>query len=553
LRSVPKNRRIVIATRWFMLSAPFSYLKWYAVNQCLITEAFSPSFSSNRLEQHSLATCSRAFQTSAFRPNISYSFSSKAAASQTESHFFAQPKIKSPHKLINQNSHSFSMSTEKRIVSISDSYDGGNIEYIGSETKDDGCLFIKLKIRPDPFTELEQKSHLQYFSFRALVQLSSTLPSPRKITYQIINAGQASYAVAWPGSTVFTSNNINGGWKRLQNTCYDSDTGILHWTVDGTTLIGGNNYYAYFPPYTYERHLNLISKCCSAAHNDSIRCQVKSLGQTLDGKDMECITIGSGKSIAWIIHRQHPGETMAEFFAEGLLTRLLGLSYNGDELNGGSVDGLTKKALEMYTFHIVPNMCPDGGVRGHLRTNACGANLNREWASSEGYEAPTLERSPEVYHTLKAMDKTGVDVFVDVHGDEALPFNFIAGSEGCPNWGKRLESLQGAFVASYARANSDMQTKVSYEPDEPNQGKLTICSNQVSVRFDCLSVTLEQPFKDCKSNPDPDRGWNDRRAMLLGASLLDPLVYVQPFLRDEGSFWESMQDMDAYIRPTEKY
>jgi len=42
-------------------------------------------------------------------------------------------------------------------------------------------------------------------------------------------------------------------------------------------------------------------------------------------------------------------------------------------------------------------------------------------------KAPTLERSPEVYHTLKAMDKTGVDVFVDVHGDEALPFNFIAG------------------------------------------------------------------------------------------------------------------------------
>ena len=35
-------------------------------------------------------------------------------------------------------------------------------------------------------------------------------------------------------------------------------------------------------------------------------------------------------------------------------------------------------------------MNPDGSYRGHLRTNACGANLNREW------KTPTLEKSPEV-------------------------------------------------------------------------------------------------------------------------------------------------------------
>lgn len=39
--------------------------------------------------------------------------------------------------------------------------------------------------------------------------------------------------------------------------------------------------------------------------------------------------------------------------------------------------------------------------RGHLRTNACGANLNREWAH------PTAERSPEVLAVSQAMKKTG--------------------------------------------------------------------------------------------------------------------------------------------------
>ena len=83
-------------------------------------------------------------------------------------------------------------------------------------------------------------------------------------------------------------------------------------------------------------------------------------------------------------------------------------------------------------------MNPDGAARGHLRTNAAGANLNPEWAASkagcygngaprEDYAAPTLRRSPEVHHTLAAMDAAGCDLFVDVHGDEALPFGGPAG------------------------------------------------------------------------------------------------------------------------------
>ena len=44
-------------------------------------------------------------------------------------------------------------------------------------------------------------------------------------------------------------------------------------------------------------------------------------------------------------------------------------------------------------------MNPDGSWRGHLRTNASGANLNREW------DHPSLEKSPEVKYVRDAMDK----------------------------------------------------------------------------------------------------------------------------------------------------
>ncbi len=66
---------------------------------------------------------------------------------------------------------------------------------------------------------------------------------------------------------------------------------------------------------------------------------------------------------------------MAEWFAEGFLERLA--------LEGH--DPECSLLCELATIHCVPNMNPDGSVRGHLRTNASGANLNREWANTGNY------------------------------------------------------------------------------------------------------------------------------------------------------------------------
>eukprot|EP00543_Licmophora_paradoxa_P009848 CAMPEP_0202463696 /NCGR_PEP_ID=MMETSP1360-20130828/59169_1 /ASSEMBLY_ACC=CAM_ASM_000848 /TAXON_ID=515479 /ORGANISM="Licmophora paradoxa, Strain CCMP2313" /LENGTH=419 /DNA_ID=CAMNT_0049086699 /DNA_START=94 /DNA_END=1353 /DNA_ORIENTATION=- len=407
-------------------------------------------------------------------------------------------------------------------VSISDAFDGGNIEFVEQKGNQ-----VFLKIKPDLYTELEKTNHFQYFAFRSLPSLGG---HKEEIEYVIQNAKDASYAGAWNGSTVCYSKALSSGWKRLLNTNYED--GCLKFSATGS------GYFAYFPPYSYQRHLEFLSKIGEE--------HIFSLGKTLQGRDIDCVKIGSGKSICWLIHRQHPGESMAEYYAEGVLTRLLGLETEG------SIDGVARECLQKYTFYIVPNMCLDGSVMGHLRTNAAGANLNREWHPSEGYDAPTLERSPEVYHVLKKMDETGVDAFLDVHGDEALPFNFLAGSEGCPKWEGRLKKLHGAFLASYCRANPDMNKNIGYEPEAPNEGRKNICSNQIAMRFDCFSATLEMPFKDCYNQPDPERGWTMWRSKQLGASVLDPLKYVHAHLRDEAS-WENFGEEDAYIRPTEKY
>ena len=36
----------------------------------------------------------------------------------------------------------------------------------------------------------------------------------------------------------------------------------------------------------------------------------------------------------------------------------------------------------------------------------------------------------------------GVDMLVDVHGDEELPYCFIAGSEGISGWSERMQMMQ---------------------------------------------------------------------------------------------------------------
>jgi len=440
------------------------------------------------------------------------------------------------------------------VISISEAFDGGNGQLVNTEVDDNGDITVYVNIRKDPYTALEKMHHSQYFSFRSTI---SSVTEPKTVKYVLTNAGEASYANAWTDSTTFVSTDPSDplSWTRKLDTSYDSTTGHLSWTHTHTHSEAV--YFSYFPPYSYERHLNLIAKVSKAA-SSSPHISIESLGQTLDGREMECIKVGRGKSICWIIHRQHPGESMAEFYAEGLLDRLLGLS------TAGSIDGMAKKltAEDMYTFYIVPSMNPDGALRGHLRTNAGGQNLNREWAPSGGdspsdpdyYDAPTLERSPEVYHTLKKMDETGCDIFLDVHGDEALPFNFLAGSEGCPNWSPRLKHLHGALLSEYTRINSDMQIPIGYEPEEPGKGRTNVCSNQIAMRYDCLAATLEMPFKDWLSNKDPVRGWNPARSMQLGASVLGALAYVHPYLRVSGEFWvDGFQLDDSYVRPTEEY
>jgi murein tripeptide amidase MpaA len=197
---------------------------------------------------------------------------------------------------------------------------------------------------------------------------------------------------------------------------------------------------------------------------------------------------------------------MAEWWMEGAIDKLLDDS-----------DPVSRRLLQKATFHLVPNMNPDGSRRGHLRTNAAGVNLNREW------HAPSAERSPEVLHVLAEMDRTGVDFAMDVHGDEAIPANFLAGFEGIPSLKRSQQDLFNRFSEELVRLSPDFQTEKGYEIPAPGKANLSMSTAQLAERFGAVTMTLEMPFKDNDDLPDPDEGWSPDRSRALARSCLDAL------------------------------
>jgi murein tripeptide amidase MpaA len=170
-------------------------------------------------------------------------------------------------------------------------------------------------------------------------------------------------------------------------------------------------------------------------------------------------------------------------------------------------------------------MNPDGSVRGHLRTNAVGTNLNRAWAE------PSLETSPEVYYVIKKMEATGVDLFYDVHGDEEIPYVFLAGSQGTPSYNDRLAHLRDKFAEVLKLASADFQTEEGYPIDAPGTANMTLATHWVAERFDCLANTLEMPFIDNYNLPDTDTGWSPERSIKLGEASLVAMLAVVDELR----------------------
>jgi len=375
-------------------------------------------------------------------------------------------------------------------MKISKNFDSGNIRIIKSDQFDD----IQLEIEADTNSDF-----FQWFHFR----LQGAKNEACKLRF--INVNDSAFVEGWQGYQAVASYDRKQ-WFRVP-TQYNGQELIINHTPEFDSI-----YYAYFAPYSYEQHQDLLSQS-----QLSPLCQLQHLGVTLDGRDLDALLIGTPseeKRCYWVIARQHPGESMAEWFVEGLLAQLL-----------NSHNSLSKHLLDKAYFYIVPNVNPDGAYRGHLRTNTAGANLNREWRDA------TMEYSPEVYLIKQKMQETGVDFFLDVHGDETLPCNFLVTCEGIPSYNSRHHGLESKFKQYLLDTTPEYQTERGYETDKPGQADLTWGSQYVGETYRCLSFVLEMPFKDNDLLPDEVYGWSPARCKKLAEDMLYPMYKIVDELR----------------------
>ena len=368
-------------------------------------------------------------------------------------------------------------------IEISSAFDSGNIE-VQSVSGASAMLTIRRDRDSDFF---------QWFHFRV------TGGKGRELELRLTGLAAAAYPGGWPGYRACVSEDRHY-WARAET----------HWDekqAGGTLTIRYRPesdicWFAYFAPYSMERHHDLVA-AAAASQGVDYRC----LGYSLDGQPIDCLEMGAGPVQVWLFARQHPGEAMAEWWMEGALEALT-----------DPADPIGRVLRQRCRLHVVPNANPDGSRRGHLRTNAIGVNLNREWAG------PTMERSPEVVALLGAMDASGVDFSMDVHGDEAIAAVFMAGFEGIPSLKHDQRAGYRRYCEILARRTPDFQTRRGYPTTPAGKANLAMSTNQLAERFGAVAMTLEMPFKDHDDLPCKEQGWSPERSRLLGRECLAALA-----------------------------
>lgn len=367
-------------------------------------------------------------------------------------------------------------------IQIDCAFDSGNIEVLSV----DGAT-ARLALRKDNLSEFKQ-----WFHFRV------SGAAGRELELQITDLAASAYPGGWEDYDACVSED-RAYWGRAASSYDKGDGGTLTIRYAGDSDIV---YFAYFAPYSMERHHDLIA--------ESALCEGVSyhrLGTSLDGQPIDCLEMGEGETQVWLYARQHPGETQAEWWMEGALECLT-----------DPADPVGRILRQKCSLHIVPNCNPDGSRRGHLRTNAAGINLNREW------DNPSADKSPEVLGIRGAMDESGVDFAMDVHGDEAIPAVFLAGFEGIPDLQDKQQADYLRYQVILNRRTHDFQTELGYGTTPPGKANLSMSTTQLAHRFGCCSMTLEMPFKDNRDLPDPEQGWSPERSKLLGRECLAALA-----------------------------
>lgn len=196
-------------------------------------------------------------------------------------------------------------------------------------------------------------------------------------------------------------------WRHVDSSEWDENTSTIRIRVKPSA---DRIWIARLAPYTTQHLKRLLDDLGTHPH-----LQQSIVGKTVEGRPMLLLTItnpeiaDSGKKVVWLMARQHAWETGTSWVAEGALRFVL------------SDDPAAVQIRDRYIFKVFPMADPDGVVRGGVRFNAHGYDLNRNWDAVD----PRL--MPEIHAQRKAILEwldggNRIDLFLALHNTESADF-----------------------------------------------------------------------------------------------------------------------------------
>ena len=256
------------------------------------------------------------------------------------------------------------------MISIDSAFDSGNIHVERVTGPND----IVLTIGKDAHSDFYQWFHFRLSGGRG-----------QRCIIRIIDLNHCAYPGGWPGYRTCVSEDRQT-WRRAP-TSFDPKSANGTLTIEVTPSVD-QLWLAYFAPYSLERHHDLIARI---AARPGVRADV--VGLSLDGRAIDRLIVGDGPKTVWLYARQHPGESMAEWWMEGALERLT-----------DPTDPHTRRLLEKCRIHVVPNCNPDGYCRGPLPPHYAGVTPNRQWAKPNPHANPQMPGPPQPNLVLPLKD-----------------------------------------------------------------------------------------------------------------------------------------------------
>ena len=232
--------------------------------------------------------------------------------------------------------------------------------------------------------------------------------------------GRLGNASREPATTFVSDDGLQ--WRAVKMEYIEPDRRQATVKMNGPSL-----YLARLEPY---RLSDLEKFKAEIAGNSNV--EITPIGQTVEGRELEIIRVGSADAAHRILirARAHPWEPGGNWVVEGIVRRLL----KGDET--------AQACLDDYCLYIMPLANKDGVARGRTRFNTNGKDLNRDWL--EPADPQLVPENAALEKWLEAMIAAGKrpDLAIDFHNDAWGKLHFPRGEKDDAQAAEFLKRLQ---------------------------------------------------------------------------------------------------------------